>query len=662
MTSSKDRARRALSLACLLLAGTGLNAQAPAPEDKAVAGNSAIASATAPLPIEAFAQLPFMEGPELSPDGRKIAAKVAVAGSQRLVIAERTDGGQKIHQVGMGETDLNWWRWVNDDWLVVGVGAEVPVEGETWYVSRAAGVSADGGTINPIGWKMAAQNADDVIWTARDGSPRIALAMQRTIYVDREGFWPEVHEADLSTGKMKKILASRSYVKDWYSDAAGTVRMGIGYIDRTRTSQLYYRETGKDGFKLVARANQRAKEDLRAPALFLAEPGKALAFDDSSGFNTVRMLDMTGLALGENVFSVPGYDVGSIIADAAGTGLASVSYTDTRRRMHWMDPAMIALQADLDKAVGATRQARIVSWNRAHTKFIVEVAAPDRPSAYYTYDPKIGTMLVLSRTYDKLPNRSYAPVRSIRYKARDGLEIEAVLTLPRGREAKQMPLILMPHGGPFARDLEEWDWIAQFLADRGYAVVQPNYRGSSGYGNAFAAKGEGQWGLAMQHDLNDAVDHLVKEGIADPQRVCIVGASYGGYAAMRGAQRDGARYRCAISYAGVSDMSAMMRYDGRFLNSGARRDWLKEQAPDFRSVSPVHFAGQVSTPILLMHGKKDRRVPVKQSREMAEKLKAAGKPYRYVEQPLADHFFSREEDRLEFLKEVEAFLAAHNPA
>ena len=166
----------------------------------------------------------------------------------------------------------------------------------------------------------------------------------------------------------------------------------------------------------------------------------------------------------------------------------------------------------------------------------------------------------------------------------------------------------------------------------------------------------------MQDDLNDAVDWAVKEGIADAKRVCMMGSSYGGYAAMRAAERGGSRYRCAISYAGVSDLGAMTRYDRRFLNSGTRKDWLKEQAPDFAAVSPINFAAQFSTPILLVHGRKDRRVPVTQSRDMADKLKAAGRSYVYVEQPQADHHFSRQADRLDFLQQVEAFLKQHNPA
>jgi dipeptidyl aminopeptidase/acylaminoacyl peptidase len=254
------------------------------------------------------------------------------------------------------------------------------------------------------------------------------------------------------------------------------------------------------------------------------------------------------------------------------------------------------------------------------------------------------------------------PVRTIRFKARDGLEIPAVLTLPAGKEARALPVVVMPHGGPFARDDEQWDFWAQFLAERGYAVIQPNFRGSSGFGSAFAAKGRGQWGLAMQDDLNDALAELVRQGIADPKRAAIFGGSYGGYAALRAAQRDGALYRCAISFAGVSDLDALIRYDSSFLNSGAGRDWLRNQAPDLKSVSPINFPEQFSIPVLLVHGKADKSVPVKQSREMADALKKAGKAVRYVEQPLGDHFMSREEDRVALLREVEAFLKQYNPA
>ena len=618
-------------------------------------------------PVEAFAELPMMVEPQLSPNGMHLAARVARNGELLLMIASIADEPNRVRTLSLGENDLNWWRWVNDDWLIAGIGSETSVQGMPWSISRVASIKRDGSKINILAKNVAAQNGDDVIWVASDGSPRILLAYQSSIYDDEAGFWPQVDEVDVTNGRMRPVVQPRRNVMSWYADATGAVRMGVGYEDTTRMAKLLYRDDGRSNFRVIDRANRRRDESMVVPMLFTADPGKAIASDDHEGTNALYEYDLTRLELGKKIFAAPGFDIDGIERDTAGTGLAGVRYTADGPEVHWFDEGLAKIQADIDKAVGAQRRARIVSTSRDHQRMIVHVGSADQPGTYYYYDTSAGVMSSLSKISQNFgPGIHLSPVRTIRYKARDGLEITAVLTLPAGRDPKNLPLILMPHGGPFARDSEEWDWWVQFLAYRGYAVLQPNYRGSSGYGTALAEKGEGQWGLAMQDDLNDAVDWTVKEGIADAKRVCIVGASYGGYAAMRGAQRDGGRYRCAISYAGVSDLSAMMRYDGRFLNHGTRKDWMKQQAPDFASVSPINFAGQLSTPILLMHGRKDRRVQVSQSREMAEKLKAAGKiagrDYIYVEQPLADHFFSRQADRLDFLQRMDAFLKEHNPA
>lgn len=618
-------------------------------------------------PVEAFAELPMMVEPQLSPNGMHLAARVARNGELLLMIASIADEPNRVRTLSLGENDLNWWRWVNDDWLIAGIGSETSVQGMPWSISRVASIKRDGSKTNILAKNVAAQNGDDVIWVASDGSPRILLAYQSSIYDDEAGFWPQVDEVDVTNGRMRPVVQPRRNVMSWYADATGAVRMGVGYEDTTRMAKLLYRDDGRSNFRVIDRANRRRDESMVVPMLFTADPGKAIASDDHEGTNALYEYDLTRLELGKKIFAAPGFDIDGIERDTAGTGLAGVRYTADGPEVHWFDEGLAKIQADIDKAVGAQRRARIVSTSRDHQRMIVHVGSADQPGTYYYYDTSAGVMSSLSKISQNFgPGIHLSPVRTIRYKARDGLEITAVLTLPAGRDPKNLPLILMPHGGPFARDSEEWDWWVQFLAYRGYAVLQPNYRGSSGYGTALAEKGEGQWGLAMQDDLNDAVDWTVKEGIADAKRVCIVGASYGGYAAMRGAQRDGGRYRCAISYAGVSDLSAMMRYDGRFLNHGTRKDWMKQQAPDFASVSPINFAGQLSTPILLMHGRKDRRVQVSQSREMAEKLKAAGKiagrDYIYVEQPLADHFFSRQADRLDFLQRMDAFLKEHNPA
>lgn len=618
-------------------------------------------------PVEAFAELPFMEDPELSPDGLHIAAKAAVKGEQILVIIDMAAGDKGVRSTKLGENDLNWWSWVNDEWLIAGLGAESHLPGgDPVYLSRVASISLDMSKLNLIARHSAAQSADDVIWKARDGSPRILLSYQTSIYLNEAGFWPQVDEVNIATGKMRNIVAPHADIMSWRADSSGQVRMGLGYNDAKRMWKLLYRPDPRSVFRVVDRASRRRNEKMVVPLLFTVDPDKAIASDDHEGADALYEFDLKTLQLGQKIFSVPGFDLGSLVANESETGLTGVYYTADAPVAHWFDPTLAQIQADIDKAVGS-RRARIVSTSRDNKRMIVHVGNADQPGAYYYYNIDYGTMKLLADVSNSFGSGTrLSPVRTVRYKARDGLEIAAVLTVPAGKGAKALPLILMPHGGPFARDSEQWDWQAQFLANRGYAVLQPNYRGSSGYGTAFAEKGEGQWGLAMQDDLNDAVDWAVNEGIADGKRVCIMGGSYGGYAAMRAAQRDGGRYRCAISYAGVSDLGAMTRYDGRFLNSGTRKDWLKEQAPDFAAVSPINFAAQFSTPILLMHGKKDRRVQVSQSRDMADKLKDAGKvpgrDYIYVEQPLADHHFSRQADRLDFLQRVEAFLKEHNPA
>jgi acetyl esterase/lipase len=609
---------------------------------------------------EDFAALPFMEGPLLSPDGSKVASRIAVDGKLYFAVSALSgEGGPRLFR--SGDSDINWWRWVNNDWLVLGIGDTVKVQGEDFYIRRALGVGAADSKMVPLAWRDAAQGADDVIWIADDGTPRIRLARQTSVYLSDEGFWPEVIEIDVSTGKSKTVVRPHPEVASWYADGSGTVRVGIGATNEGRMLRLLYRDKENDGFEVIDRANSRKGQKLLLPSLFLAEPGQALAVDDRDGFDALYKLDLKTMTVGERVFGAAGYDVDGIVADAAEGRLLGIAYTEATAKMHWLDPDLGDMQSSLDQAVPG-RQATIVSMDDKRERFLVHIGAADRPGTYFFVTALGGKLQRLAHVNARIGTGKLHPVRTIRYKARDGLEIPAVLTVPAGIEAKNLPLIVMPHGGPFARDSEEWDWWAQFLADRGYAVVQPNYRGSSGYGTAFAEKGEGQWGLAMQDDLNDALAYLAREGIADPKRAAMAGASYGGYAAMRAAQRDGALYRCAVSFAGVSDLAALVRYDSRFLNSGRGTDWLRKQAPNLKDVSPINHPADFSIPILIVHGKKDQRVPVKQSRELAGKLEKAGKAVRYVEQAEGDHFFSRAADRLQFLTETEAFLKQHNPA
>lgn len=620
---------------------------------------SSLEAATPVLSAEAFAQLAALDGPELSPDGRKIAAKVAKGGTYYLMTIPLDGGAPAL--VATGDYDLRSWRWVNNDWMVVTVGATVPFgdNGEA-YATRTLGVSADGKTVLPLlkNVRDIAQNGADLVWVARDGTPRVRVGVQRSIYIDNPKFYPEVYEIDVSNGRYKLVQGSREGVFSWYGDVEGNVRMGTGRTGQYKgVPRALYRDRDGQPFKELAVSDGRNSAPI--PELFLPG-GKALTvYDDERGLKSVYEFDATTLKVGRKIFSSKGYDVGGVVPTPDGRAVAGYYRSEGSSNIEWTDPTMLALSAEINALVrGASGS--ILSISDDLNRAVVEFSAADTPGAIFLYDRKSKSMRRLGYGNNAIGMAKLNPVRTIRYEARDGLSIEAILTLPKGK-ATNLPLIVLPHGGPYARDFASWDWMSQFLAQKGYAVVQPNYRGSSGYGTAFTDKGKGEWGLKMQNDLNDSITHLAKVGIADPKRVCMVGASYGGYAAMRAAERDGSLYRCAVSYAGVSDLTKMSRQADQALWGQSTAAWLREQAPDLTSVSPINRPEKFSIPILIMHGRKDLRVPVAQSRMMADKLKQAGRDVTYIEQPLADHHFSRSEDRLEFLRAMEGFLARHNP-
>lgn len=250
-------------------------------------------------PVEAFAELPMMVEPQLSPNGMHLAARVARNGELLLMIASIADEPNRVRTLSLGENDLNWWRWVNDDWLIAGIGSETSVQGMPWSISRVASIKRDGSKINILAKNVAAQNGDDVIWVASDGSPRILLAYQSSIYDDEAGFWPQVDEVDVTNGRMRPVVQPRRNVMSWYADATGAVRMGVGYEDTTRMAKLLYRDDGRSNFRVIDRANRRRDESMVVPMLFTADPGKAIASDDHEGTNALYEYDLTRLELGK---------------------------------------------------------------------------------------------------------------------------------------------------------------------------------------------------------------------------------------------------------------------------------------------------------------------------------------------------------------------------
>lgn len=615
------------------------------------------------LPLETFAKLPFVDTITLSPNGTHIAGVFGVKGEQRILIAPLNFASGNVKLLPIPEeTEISRIRWVNEDNILVNIIGLRRVLDDRWYLSRIFSANRLTGKFTPLLWKEGGQNTGQILWTPSDGSTEILAAAQGSIYTNEETFWPTVFRVDVETGKKKRVVKGKQYVMNWGADRSGNVRFGLGYNDRNQTSRLLYAKEGSRNFRTVDRADLGEEESLDVPFHFVPSTDNGWLVQDNADGKSVVI--ERNFATNENVrivYEHPDSDVVGVRLSYDGSKILGVRLNRKDRDVVWLDPAVKRAQALLDEAA-TNADADIISFSRDQTKMLVRIGTADNPGLIYFYDSKTQSLDKLASINNTLGNRRLARAKYVQYKARDGLEIEGVLTLPRGREPKNLPFIVMPHGGPWAHDSLRYDYWAQFLADRGYAVLQPNFRGSTGYGKAFVKKGQGQMGFAMQDDITDGVKWAVDQGIANPERVCIVGASYGGYAAMWGIAKDPDQYRCAIAISGVSTLRREVNDFGSALRGSLYRRQWKRMTPDFKAVSPLYAIDRIKTPLLLIHGKKDVTVDHVQSSKMYKAMNKAGKTVDFVSLEEADHYFTREADRLTLLKSMENFLATYNPA
>ena len=343
--------------------------------------------------------------------------------------------------------------------------------------------------------------------------------------------------------------------------------------------------------------------------------------------------------------------------------LLGVVYETDRRHYHWFDEERAALHKKLENSFAGC-DVRITSESDDGNVKLIYVMHDREPGTYFVLDQKAGSLVLFKRARNLDPN-SLRPRQPISYQARDGLTIHGYLTLPAGAEGKRVPLILHPHGGPFGvRDSWGYDGEAQFLASRGYAVLQPNYRGSGGYGREFINKGRQQWGRAMQDDLTDAVKWAIQQGIADPARVAIFGASYGGYATLAGLTLTPELYCCGVNYVGAADLDLTFknRGDDAYLRDGDfsyQREWVGATAEYRAATSPVNFVDRIRVPTLHAYGEKDPRVKIDHWTRLEAQLKKAGKTYESVSQRKQGHGFRDEKASVGFYGHLEEFLATN---
>ncbi|WP_152414721.1 S9 family peptidase [Blastomonas sp. AAP53] len=635
----------------LSLASVQASAHQPAQEPAAAAGEL--------YDAETFAKLNLVNWPKLSPDGQTILFSTQRQGKTFVVFRGLTES--TLQNFALPEKlELGWFRWAGNDRILISVSKTSNVQGEE--VRKSYLLAVDTATMKAkfIGQDTQGEEGDDVLYVEPSGE-WVLLSIQRTIYD-----YPSVYRASLETGKMTVVQRPVSTIWEWYADNRGVVRMGVSFDRRSWT--LHYRPGDTGEFKKLAtiRYDDETREGLIEAIRVIggSDEGYVLSAK-ATGRYALHRYNYATQTVGELVYGNPDHDITDFDLNEDGS-LSAVYYTDDRARVHWFDPAQQEIQASIDKALG-TRHGSLVSRSRDGRVKIYHVGASHDPGSFYLFDESRGVMELIARANETIKSNRLSPSQYVSYKARDGLTIHANLTLPRGRDPKGLPLVILPHGGPYGiRDSLSYDVEVQFLASRGYAVLQPNFRGSGGYGEAHSAAGEGAIGRQMQDDLDDGMDWLVNNGTVDANRVCVVGASYGGYAALWAVTRNPERYRCAASFAGVTDWNRILKYDARFFNKSGLRKWRNtirgDEGFNLDTVSPVAQSSRLTRPVLIAQGEEDTIVPPKQAKIYVEALKAAGKPHEYVSYETEGHGFDDPNNLADWLKRLEAFLARHNPA
>ena len=645
---------RALATSLFALSSIPLAAQAAPPPDVA------LAEASPPvIPASSFAARSPFSSTSLSPDGRAIVTKAIVDGEQYVALID-ADKRTLLARYSVGEdNDIEWIEWAGPDKLIVSLSSMGRYDREDVLFTRLALIDLVRKETSMLGDKFRTIDGDNVIHIAKDGSFAL-VAVQRTIYQ-----YPSVVRFELvADGDVSVVGRAIEGVWDWYADDAGVVRLGLGY--KNRALRIHYRAGPDDRFRLIEKIKEGEFEekfwDVRQ-IVSGSDRGYVLR-EGANGRVGLYLFDFATREAIETVYEHPEQDL-EAVAMRDGKPLG-VFYTDDRDRVHWFDEEYDSMYRALGGAL-AEESVWVVSRAEDNSRMIVWAGGAADPGAYYVFTPAESRLDLLMELRPQIQEAQLVTPRAVTYTARDGTVIHAFLTLPRGRAATDLPPIILPHGGPYGiRDKLEYNDEVQLLANRGYAVLQPNFRGSGGYGDDFFELGSGQIGRAMQDDLDDAMDWAVAEGIADRDRVCVVGSSYGGYAALWSVIRNPERYRCAASFAGVTDWDLMLKYDRRFFTRKAGKKWAQrvegEEDFDLDTVSPYRLAATLTRPVLVAHGKKDANVPWSQFTKFRSAAKdAAVAPVELVFEE-EGHGFDEPENEQKWYEELVAFLARHNPA
>lgn len=626
----------------------------------------------APTPL-AFAQAPLFSSASVSPSGRYFFARVTQKDKTAFTVYDMNADGAIV--AAMEETDrgvVEWARWANDNTIIMRLGFlggrrltfRVGGESEKYYTDSFSElfvlpVPKDPGEVGSSLWNLTGNGS---LVSILQNEPDHVLVQDR----GRSGRYPHVYKKSIvAEGKGERIQKGVPSVYSWQADREGRVRVGYGgrytYSGRAQY-KLLMRAHNESDFRDLAEEYYTPDPDQRFIPYSFAEDIDQLYVASNHETDTLALylFDIREENFVEQLYHNSDFDVDSVLIDERTGKLIGVTYNEEGSKTVWFDDD---LNREIDKisANFPYRDVFLSSYSNEADAGVVEVRSPTFPGQLYLYSRKQKELSPLPVQHPDLPESEMGNVITTSYEARDGETIPAYLTLPPGvaslEEARDLPFVIYPHGGPAARTFLNFDTIAQFFATRGYGVLRMNFRGSAGYGLKFEKAGRRQWGRLMQNDVTDGVSWLTQEGVADPKRVAIFGASYGGYAALMGAVLTPELYQCAVSFAGVTNLPKLV--------SGAHKDSYVsrligdrfEDNDEIYRYSPIHRAADFAIPVFLIHGRLDGTVPYEHGENLNRRLKAEDKTVEFVTLGQTGHALNDYDDRIKFFETLDEYMS-----
>jgi len=640
--------------------------------------------ASARPPVEAFGNLPAIEDVHLSPDGTHFSAIEPVNGRPAVLVFQlHPPPGTQPQIYALPDGDAYASKWISSDRLLCSFY-------QNKFHSEASGVNL--------------RTFERIVSVSVSQKTKPFFLMEGTRVYEQNG-GQGIRVIGIDAGKPNTVYTQMFH---YYGSGDPDTRLGNGRArlelfavdaESNHVDSLEHGDKDTVGFKLdehgtvVGRVDSTDESEVpKSTDTFLVYDGswrQAATFDNSHGdLADLWNLNLDGTALvvskyGDHdkqyletlpikagvppavIYQNPDYDVSGIAEDSWTGRVVGVQYIDDKMETLFFDPVLEHIQKRMEAALPG-QSVTLSSWNQKRDTFLVTAEDPHNPPGIYLFTTADSHLEYLMTGWPNLQPTDLSDMKPYPYKARDGLDIHAYLTLPVGKAPHNLPTVIFPHGGPDARDYIGFDWWAQFMASRGYAVLQPNFRGSIGYGAQFRGAGFGQWGKKMQDDITDGVKKLIADGIADPKKICIVGASYGGYAALAGATFTPDLYACAVSYAGIADVRAVLGIARESGASSSNMHYWEDRvgvsyadSKALEEISPAFYAQNVKAAVLLLHSNTDTVVPIQQSEREENALQAAGKNVRFVRLEGSDHDLDHADSRLTVLREIESFLAAH---